>query len=166
MVSESLATRISPNMDIRSLRHDMMDAIYETNDQEALYRCLVFLTDFNRQKMSPLKEKLQKRLHDLSLLSDGWDGEGSKRLCSESLDFAKRIIDASDDAALSDWVFFPDSRGFLYMDYTHGADIAGITITNHQMSAFVKYNGQVKKYTFDNLDEKAVLKILEEAHGK
>ena len=42
VVSDSMAVRIAPNTDIATLRHNVMDAVYATTDQNALYSCLVF----------------------------------------------------------------------------------------------------------------------------
>lgn len=43
MVAEPVAIRTLPDIDINSLRHDLTDAIYATNNQQLLYSCLVFL---------------------------------------------------------------------------------------------------------------------------
>ena len=51
------------------------------------------------------------------------------------------------------------------MDYTHGKDIAGITVAEDKMTAFVKKNGELRKYTFDALIEQDLINVLEEAHG-
>lgn len=45
MVAESVAARMPSDIDITSLRHDLTDAIYATNDQHLLYSCLVFLNN-------------------------------------------------------------------------------------------------------------------------
>ena len=45
IVSDSMAVRITPDTDIATLRHNVMDAVYATSDQNALYSCLVFLSN-------------------------------------------------------------------------------------------------------------------------
>lgn len=164
MAEEAAAAHISPNMDIKDLRHNVMDAVYATNDQKALYSCLVFLSNLQKTNVS-LKQKMLNRLDELAKLSDGWDGEHSFHINHEVLGFVRKIITLSNDEMLTNWVLFPDSRGYLYLDYTEGKNIAGITIANNQVAAFVKRNGELSKYKYDKLDTKNVLVLLEEAHG-
>ena len=58
-------------------------------------------------------------------------------------------------------------KGFaLYLDYTEGKNLAGITIAPHQIAAFIKRDGHLSKYNYDHLNEQDVLNLLEEAHGK
>ena len=111
-------------------------------------------------------EKLLGRLGDLSRLSDGWDGEGSVSINKEIVEFTRRVIRLAKESVLKGWLVFPDSRGYLYLDYTNGKDIAGMTIAVQGMTAFVKRNGILRKYTYSKLDEKDVLNLLEEVHGK
>lgn len=54
-VAESVAVRTSPVGDINSLRHDLTDAIYATNNQQLLYSCLVFL---NNQSQTDSSDEL------------------------------------------------------------------------------------------------------------
>ncbi len=110
-------------------------------------------------------EKLLGRLGDLSRLSDGWDGEGSVSINKEIVEFTRRVIRLAKESVLKGWLVFPDSRGYLYLDYTNGKDIAGMTIAVQGMTAFVKRNGILRKYTYSKLDEKDVLNLLEEVHG-
>lgn len=56
MVAESVAVRPTPVGDINSLRHDLTDAIYATNNQQLLYSCLVFLN--NNQVQSESSDEL------------------------------------------------------------------------------------------------------------
>ena len=133
IVSDSMAVRITPDTDIVTLRHNVMDAVYATTDQNALYSCLVFLSSQKQTLQSSVKKELLNRLDELSKLPDGWDGEGA--------------------------------RGCIYLDYTEDNNIAGVTITNHQVVAFIKRDGHLSKFSFDKLDEKEVLSLLEKAHG-
>ncbi len=73
------------------------------------------------------------------------------------LDFVKRIILLATDTSLQNWVAFPDARGCIYLDYTEDNNIAGVTITNHQVVAFIKRDGHLSKFSFDKLDEKEIL---------
>jgi hypothetical protein len=165
IVSDSMAVRITPDTDIATLRHNVMDAVYATSDQNALYSCLVFLSNQKQTLQSSVKEELLNRLDELSKLPDGWDGEGSLALSRNIVDFVKRIILLAADSSLQDWVAFPDARGYIYLDYTEDNNIAGVTISNHQVVAFIKRNGHLSKFSFDKLDEKEVLSLLEKVHG-
>ena len=155
IVSDSMAVRITPDTDIVTLRHNVMDAVYATTDQNALYSCLVFLSSQKQTLQSSVKKELLNRLDELSKLPDGWDGEGSLALSRNIVDFVKRIV----------LLAFPDARGCIYLDYTEDNNIAGVTITNHQVVAFIKRDGHLSKFSFDKLDEKEVLSLLEKAHG-
>lgn len=166
LVADPVGVSITPNTDIQTLRHNVMDAVYATNDQKALYSCLVFLSNLSNQSEKPIQSKLLKRLDELALLPDGWDGDNSFSIKPGILDFLRRIITLSSEAALINWVLFPDARGYLYLDYTEGKNIAGITIAPHQVAAFIKRDGHLTKYSYDHLDEQDILNLLEEAHGK
>ena len=91
VVSDSMAVRIAPNTDIATLRHNVMDAVYATTDQNALYSCLVFLSNQEQFLHSSVKTDFLNRLDELSRLSNGWDGEGSLALSRNILDFLKCI---------------------------------------------------------------------------
>ena len=105
------------------------------------------------------------RLDELSKLPDGWDGEGSLALSRNIVDFVKRIILLAADSSLQDWVAFPVARGYIYLDFREDNNIAGVTVTEHQVVAFIKRDGHLSKFSFDKLDEKEVLSLLEKAHG-
>ena len=66
LVADPVGVCISPNTDIQTLRHHVMDAVYTTNDQSALYNCLVFLSNLTNQSATPIKGKLRKRLEELA----------------------------------------------------------------------------------------------------
>lgn len=165
VVSDSMAVRIAPDTDIATLRHNVMDAVYATTDQNALYSCLVFLSNQEQSMHSSVKTDFLNRLDELSRLSNGWDGEGSLALSRNIVDFLKRTILLAADSSLQNWVAFPDARGYVYLDYTEGNNIAGVTIADQQVVAFVKRDGHLSKFSFDKLDEKEVLTLLEKAHG-
>lgn len=163
-VEEPVAVRVSQNADVNILRHDLIDAAYATNDNEAIYRSLLVLLDKANSVKSSLRDKMQKRLDELSNLADGWDGDGSCSIDRGVVDFVHRVIMIASSQSLEDWVLFPDARGYLYLDYTHGNNIAGITISNNKVAAFLKINGHLAKYTYDKLVEQDVVKILEKVH--
>ena len=100
----------------------------------------------------------------MATLELGWDGEGSKPISASILAFVGETLSDIPDFLLEDWVLFPDARGFLYWDFTHGDDIAGITLTEDKMTAFVKKQGKLHKYNFDTSDEQNLKHVLEEAH--
>ena len=78
-----------------------------------------------------------KRVEELALLKEGWDGENSVSIDSGIQDFLRRVIMLSSDKELVNWVLFPDARGYLYLDYTEGKKLDGITIATHQIAAFI-----------------------------
>ena len=165
VVSDSMAVRIAPDTDIATLRHNVMDAVYATTDQNALYSCLIFLSNQKQSLHSSVKTDFLNRLDELSRLSNGWDGEGSLALSRNIIDFLKRTILLAAETCLQNWVAFPDARGYVYLDYTEGNNMAGVTVADQQVVAFVKRDGHLSKFCFDKLDEKEVLALLEKAHG-
>lgn len=164
VVEDPMAVRVSPNADIDTLRHNLIDAAYATNDHETIYNSLLVLLHTTHTSATPLKDKMQKRLEELALLSDGWDGDGSLRINEDVIDFVRRIIQLANEQDLENWVLFPDARGYLYLDFTQGNNIAGMTIAAHKIVAFVKKDGRLSKYSYDKLSEEKVVKILEKAH--
>lgn len=103
-------------------------------------------------------------LAELGSLKDGWDGEKSVAISPKVLTFVGSVLADLDANLLKDWVLFPDARGYIYMDYTRGKDIAGITVAEDKMSAFDKKNGELRKYSFDELNEQKLISILEEVY--
>lgn len=138
------------------------------------YICSMFLFDgkaMSKSKSYQIPEAapslvadMLKRLEELALLKEGWDGENSVSIDSGIQDFLRRVIMLSSDKELVNWVLFPDARGYLYLDYTEGKNLAGITIAPHQIVAFIKRDGHLSKYNYDHLNEQDVLNLLEEAH--
>lgn len=138
------------------------------------YICSMFLFDGKAMSKSKsyqvpeaapsLVADMLKRLEELALLKEGWDGENSVSIDSGIQDFLRRVIMLSSDKELVNWVLFPDARGYLYLDYTEGKNLAGITIAPHQIAAFIKRDGHLSKYNYDHLNEQDVLNLLEEAH--
>lgn len=102
---------------------------------------------------------MQQRLAELGTLKDGWDGEGSLAISPKVLTFVGNVLGQSNANLLNDWVLFPDARGYIYFDYTHGKNIAGITIAENGMTAFVKKNGELRKCSYAELSEDKVIKI-------
>ena len=138
------------------------------------YICSMFLFDGKAMSKSKsyqvpeaapsLVADMLKRLEELALLKEGWDGENSVSIDSGIQDFLRRVIMLSSDKELVNWVLVPDARGYLYLDYTEGKNLAGITIAPHQIVAFIKRDGHLSKYNYDHLNEQDVLNLLEEAH--
>lgn len=163
MVNDPIAVRVPVSANVASLRHDLMDAIYATDNRQMLYSCLVFLNNQKLQESNAHKDKLLVRLADFERLENGWDGEGSIKIKKECLDFSQRILMLVTSEILEHWVVFPDGRGYVYWDYTNGNDIAGITISPDKVVGFMKKNGHLRKYDPMDLDD--IVKMLEEVHG-
>lgn len=163
MANDAIAARMPVNADIKTLRHQLMDAISITNNQQALYTCLVFLNNLT-QTDDDVKNKLLSRIEVLSQLQDGWDGEGSLKLDSEVLELSRDVIKSTSSDLLKDWVLFPDARGYLYWDYTQGKDIAGITIASGEVVAFVKKDGNLQKFVFHRANIDDVVFILKKTY--
>lgn len=165
MVNEPIAVRVPVSANVASLRHDLMDAIYATDNRQMLYSCLVFLNNQKLQESNAHKDKLLARLVDFGHLENGWDGEGSVEIKKECLEFSQRILMLVTSDILDHWVVFPDGRGYVYWDYTNGGDIAGITISPDKVVGFMKKNGHLHKYEYDSMDLNGIVKMLEEVHG-
>ena len=160
MLAEPSATAVLHQRQVQDLRHHVMDAVYASQDTKLLRFCLVLL----KNNEDSTKKEFFDRLAELGSLKPGWDGEGSLPISLKVLTFVGGVLERTDAKLLKDWVIFPDARGYLYFDYTHGKDIAGITISEKGMSAFVKKNSELRKYSFTELSEKKLLKVLEEVY--
>lgn len=160
LLAEPAATAVLQQRQVQDLRHHVMDAVYASQDAKLLRFCLVLLQNGENSA----KKEYFDRLAELGALKDGWDGEGSLAISPKVLTFVGNVLGQSNANLLNDWVLFPDSRGYIYFDYTHGKDIAGITIAENGMTAFVKKNGELRKYSYAELSEDKVIKILEEVY--
>jgi hypothetical protein len=144
---------------IASLRHNITDAVYQSDDVSLLYFCFRLLNNDTGRTSA-----LLQRLAQLSELGDGWDGEGSHCISSTVLQFLARLDGSIDEQLLTGWTLFPDARGYAYFDYTHGHDIAGITVAPHKLVAFSKIRGNVKKYTCDGLSQPEIERIFTDVY--
>lgn len=163
MANEAIATRVPTHEGINTLRHELMDAIFATNNQQALFTCLTLLNNLPKKNDS-IKDKMLNRITELSYLENGWDGENSLKIDSSVMAFAHKVILEVPSSVLKNWVLFPDARGFLYWDYTQGKNIAGITMASDKMVAFIKKNGELQKFSFDELSLMNVVKILKKTY--
>lgn len=155
MVNEPAPALATPPMNLASLRHKITDAVYESNDKALLYLCFTML-----QMEKGTNKVLLERLSELASLPDGWDGEGSLSIKKDIIEFAADLLGQTEEKLLSHWVLFPDARGYVYLDYTNGNNIAGITIADNKLVAFSKINGIVKKYAYEQLSVADAIRIL------
>ena len=51
-------------------------------------------------------------------------------------------------------------------DYTEDNNITGVTITNHQVVAFIKRDGHLSKFSFEKLEEKEDIVIIKKLMDK
>lgn len=109
--------------------------------------------------------RIWNRMDELSKLEAGWDGEGSVPMKEGAIRFLQDVISECDDALLKDWVLFPDGRGYLYLDYTHNKDLAGITITDKAFVYFIKKDGKLEKKDNNDLQQETLINILRKVNG-
>lgn len=160
MLAEPSATAVLHQRQVQDLRHHVMDAVYASQDTKLLRFCLVLLQNTE----DSTKKEFFDRLAELGSLKPGWDGEGSKPISLKVLAFTGSILEKVSASLLKNWVLFPDARGYIYFDYTHGKDIAGITVSENGMTAFVKKNGKLSKYSLTELSEQKLEKVLEKVY--
>lgn len=160
MLAEPSAMAVLHQRQVQDLRHHVMDAVYASQDTKLLRFCLVLL----QNNENSTKKEFFGRLAELASLKPGWDGEGSVPISLKVLNFVGSMLEKVNANLLKDWVLFPDARGYIYLDYTHGKDIAGITVSEDGMTAFVKKDGELRKYSFAELSEQKLIKVLEEVY--
>lgn len=109
--------------------------------------------------------RLSSRANELFKLHDGWDGPDSKAISRKLLLKFDEQVSRIDDAWLTDWTLFPEAHGYLYLDYSKDSTLAGITMTESQLTYFIKKEGTVEKgdgKKFSNSNLKSILKKVYE----
>lgn len=109
--------------------------------------------------------RMWNRIEELARLKAGWDGAGSEPIKKEIICFLQGLISECDDNLLKNWVLFPDSRGYLYLDYANKKDMAGITITDDAFVYFIKKDGALEKKDDNVLTQEALTNILRKVNG-
>ena len=89
-------------------------------------------------KKGQLHYNMSQRISNLSQLADGWDGE-------DSIKKLQQTLDKTDDILLDGWTLFPDSHGYLYLDYTGNNCTAGITMMPDKLVYFIDKNDKLQK---------------------
>lgn len=85
------------------------------------------------------REKVQKmwqRTNELARLHDGWDGNDSLGIKPETIARFKQTLNLCDDKDVTGWTLFPQAEGKLYLDFTSGDRIAGITLSEDEAVYF------------------------------
>jgi len=108
---------------------------------------------------------MQLRLHELQSLKDGWDGNESKAISPVCVKAMEDILEVVPDKLLKNWALFPDSRGYLCLDYTFQTDVAGITLMPQGLAYFIKKDGLVEKSCHTSLSSTEVLQIMTKVYG-
>lgn len=108
---------------------------------------------------------MQLRLHELQSLKDGWDGNESKAISPVCVKAMEDILEVVPDKLLKNWALFPDSRGYLYLDYTFQTDVAGITLMPQGFAYFIKKDSLVEKSCHTSLSSTEVLQIMTKVYG-
>jgi hypothetical protein len=116
-------------------------------------------------RQGKLHRELKERVDSLGRLTDGWDGSDSKAIEAGCIRKFKAVIEKTDEKLLQGWLLFPDAHGYLYMDYTGGNAVAGITMTNDRMIYFFKKDGRTIKNNGTAFTTRNFLAILERVHG-
>jgi hypothetical protein len=116
-------------------------------------------------RQGKLHRELQERVDSFGQFTDGWDGSDSKAIEAVCIRKFKAAIEKTDEKLLQGWLLFPDAHGYLYLDYTGGNAVAGITMTNDRMIYFFKKDGKTIKNDRAAFTTRNFLAILERVHG-
>lgn len=108
---------------------------------------------------------MKLRLHELQSLQDGWDGDQSKAISLDCVKAMEDVLEVVPDKLLKNWVLFPDSRGYLYLDYSSKTDVAGITLMPEGTVYFIKKNSLIEKSSYASLSSAEVLHIMKKVYG-
>lgn len=113
------------------------------------------------------KESLRvwNRLQELSQLKDGWDGLDSRRINHRVIEQVQDLLFTCSDIDLMDWVLFPEARGYLYLDYSHQGNMAGISLCEGEFSFFTIHDGNTKKGESIPFKPEKVISVLREFNG-
>jgi hypothetical protein len=108
---------------------------------------------------------MSQRISKLSQLADGWDGEDSKAINSQCIKKLQQTLDKTDDILLDGWTLFPDSHGYLYLDYTGNNCTAGITMMPDKLVYFIDKNDKLQKNDGLRFTSTNLISILKRVNG-
>ena len=88
-------------------------------------------------------EQLHERLEQLSALEDGWDDEGAKAICGETLNNVRQVLENTPDADLEHWLMFPAVNGTV--TFQHESLDALLSIGDSSYSFVFSINEKIVK---------------------
>jgi len=106
-----------------------------------------------------------RRIDELERLSDGWDGTGSKAIDKQCVKKLRKTISKASESQLEGWDVFPDAHGFLYLDFSAGQAIAGITATADKLIYFIQKSGKIQKSDGIAFTTSNLLSLLRRVNG-
>lgn len=118
-----------------------------------------------RKQSGKYHGELLKRADELQGLRDGWDGEDSKAIGTSVLKKFRSALSQVADEQLANWVLFPDAHGYLYLDFSYGGIVAGITMTNDKLVYFISKDGKTQKSNGIAFNARNLLSILRRVYG-
>lgn len=107
---------------------------------------------------------MPQRINELQSLLDGWDGCLSRIVSPVCIKAIKDFLEIVPDRLLTNWVMFPDSRGYLYLDYTSTSGVAGITQKPDGILYFIQKGGLVEKSSHEELTSSEVLHVIKRVY--
>lgn len=144
------------------------DMAFGQNDSFSLVNQLVIVAEKNKTTEAVAGEesfRVWNRLQELAQLKDGWDGSDSKQIRSKVIEHFQEILFRSSDLDFKDWVLFPEAHGYLYLDYSHQDNMAGISLTENDFSFFVIRNGETEKGENIPYRPENVISVLRQFNG-
>ncbi len=113
---------------------------------DALKEALLLLKQHLRMSTkSSLRRRLEGRIGELRALSPNWDSAGSPAISSSACDIASKVLGACDDDLLQGLAIFPNTNGYVLMQWkTHKGD-ACLSILEDRMVYDIRYSDKEKE---------------------
>lgn len=106
---------------------------------------LLLKQHFRKSPRSSVRQRLEERIGELRALSSNWDNAGSPAISASACDMAKKVVEACDDALLQGLAIFPNTNGYVLMQWKTRKGDACLSILGDRMVCYINYRDQEKE---------------------
>ena len=113
---------------------------------DAIREALLLLKQhFRTSTKSSLRKHLEERIEELRSLSSNWDYLGSPAISASACDMAARVLAACEDTFLQGLAIFPNTNGYVLMQWRTNKGKACLSILGDRLVYDVNYGDKEKE---------------------
>ena len=129
---------------------------------DAIREALLLLKQhFRKSTKSSLRKHLEERIEELRSLSSNWDYLGSPAISASACDMAARVLAACEDTFLQGLAIFPNSNGYVLMQWRTNKGEACLSILSDRLVYDIIYVGNEKSGILSLSDTDIFIKKIE-----